>query len=345
VEVGTNLIPMNTLKAVVHYRLDNHVEHNFNRPDHPTLAFLEPLQETEEQTWSIAAENTFHATKWFDIVAAVSRDYADLAKAEDYSSTLGLFEYPTGSGKAWNWQSAAVMRYGDDGKVYASVSDRTRFPTIFERFSTRFGTATPNPDLEAEAATNYEVGWSDTFGRTVKLSGAVFYTEIANAIQSVIVSQQGNATITQNQNVGDGTHKGFELSADYDLMPGLRIGGNYTYLKRDIHDPTRPTLKPEGTPEHEGFVYLAWDATRDFTITPSLELASDRWSLATGNVANGQYVKVGAYTLVNLNLEYRVNEIFSASLSGRNLTDENYMLVEGFPDPGRQFMANLRAKY
>jgi iron complex outermembrane recepter protein len=347
VELGTNLIPMNTLKGSVHYRLDNHVEHNFNRPTSGATAVLEPLQETEERNWYFAVEDTFHVTRWFDIVGGVSKDHAELVKAEEFNSaTKSVFEYPTGEGDAWNWQSAAIMRYSTDGKVYASVSDRTRFPTIFERFSTRFGTATPNPDLKAEEATNYEVGWSDTFNNRLKLSGAIFYTEIADAIQSVVVGMNGNQQITQNQNVGDGTHKGIEFSVDYDLMPGLRVGGNYTYLKREVHDPLRPTLKAEGTPEHEAFIYLAWDATRDLTITPSLELASDRWSLITypGAVAN-TYIETGSYALVNLNVEYRVNETFTLAAGGKNLTDENYTLVEGFPEAGRQFYANARAKF
>ncbi len=346
VEFGTNLIPMNTLKVAAHYRLDNHVEHNFNRPTHPTMAFEEPLQETEEKTWSIALENTFHATKWLDIVGGVSRDHAKLEKAEEFSSTTqSIFEYPTGEGEAWNWQSAAIMRYGDDGKVYASVSDRTRFPTIFERFSSRFGTAVPNPDLKAEEAVNYEIGWSDTFYNRLKLSGAVFYTEISDYIDAVYLDPA--RTVRQTQNIGDGTHKGFEFSIDYDLMPGLRVGGNYTLLDREIHNPADLFLKPVGTPKHEAFIYLAWDATRDLTITPSLELASDRWSLVTaaGVPANINYVEIGSYALVNLNVEYRVNETFTISAGGKNLTDENYMLVEGFPEAGRQFFANAKATF
>jgi iron complex outermembrane receptor protein len=120
-------------------------------------------------------------------------------------------------------------------------------------------------------------------------------------------------------------------------MPGLRIGGNYTYLNREIRNPMDLFLRPTGTPEHEGFVYLAWDATRDLTITPSLELASDRWSLVTaaGVPANINYVQIGSYSLVNLDVEYRVNETFTLSAGGKNLTDENYMLSEGFPEPGR----------
>ena len=345
VELGTNLIPMNTLKGVAHYRLDHHAEHDQNYPDSPST-YVEPLQDTEERNWYFGLENTFHATSWFDIVGGVSKDHAKLLEAQTFTNQKVMLNYPTGEGEAWNWQSAAILRYSSDGKVYASVSDRTRFPNIFERFSTRFGTATPNPDLKAEEATNYEAGWSDTFNNRLKMSGAIFYTEITDAIQSVVVGMNGSQQITQNQNVGDGTHKGIEFSVDYDLMPGLRVGGNYTYLKREIHDPLRPTLKAEGTPEHEAFIYLAWDATRDLTITPSLELASDRWSLVTyPNAPANTYIETGSYVLVNLNMEYRVNETFTLAAGGKNLTDENYTLVEGFPEAGRQFYVNARAKF
>lgn len=342
IEAGTNLIPMNTLKGSLYYRLDDHQERNLNQPS--TTAVLEPWQETQERTYSIAAEDTFHVTKNFDIVGGVSRDFADLIVAEEWSSSLGLYNYNTGKGRAWNWQSAAVYRYGDEGKVYASVSDRTRFPTIFERFSSRFGTAIPNPDLAPEEARNWEVGWSDTFNHRLKVSSALFYTQISDYIDVVFIGAQ-----RQNQNIGDGTHKGFELSVDYDLVPGLRVGGNYTLLKRELTNPAVPNLTPTDTPEHEAFLYVAWDAMRNLTITPSLELASDRWSAVTAygtpTAPPTTYVETGAYALVNLNVEYRIDEHFTTSFGGRNLTDKYYELTEGFPSPGRQFYANVKAEF
>jgi iron complex outermembrane receptor protein len=347
-ELGTNLIPMNTLKGSLTYRLDDHKERNNNRPTNttPGLQVLEAWQETQERNWSIAAEDTFHVTKNFDIVGGVSRDYADLIVAEEWDATnKKIFDYPTGKGRAWNWQSAAIYRYGDDGKVYASVSDRTRFPTIFERFSSRFGTAIANPDLKAEEARNWEIGWGDTFNRRLKVSSSVFYTQISDYIDVVFVAPNTR----QNQNIGDGTHKGFELSVDYDLMPGLRVGGNYTLLKRELNNPSDPSLKPTGTPENEAFLYVAWDAMRNLTITPNLQLASDRWSAVTavGTPAAPPttYIETGSYALVNLNVEYRIDEHFTTSFGARNLTDENYMLTEGFPEPGRQFYANARAQF
>jgi outer membrane receptor protein involved in Fe transport len=40
-------------------------------------------------------------------------------------------------------------------------------------FSTRFGTAIPNPDLESERAVNYEFGWTARLSDELNISGRV----------------------------------------------------------------------------------------------------------------------------------------------------------------------------
>ena len=57
----------------------------------------------------------------------------------------GVIGYQLRDVQAPNFQGAAIWRYSDTNKVYFNVSDRERFPTIFERFSSRFGGATSNP--------------------------------------------------------------------------------------------------------------------------------------------------------------------------------------------------------
>ncbi len=105
-------------------------------------------------------ENTFAATANLDLVAGVSYEENDLKLAQEFNAIAGLFEYPTGGSDATNVQGAAYWRYAEGRELRGVISSRTRFPTIFERFSTRFGTALPNPDLEPERAVNYELGWS-----------------------------------------------------------------------------------------------------------------------------------------------------------------------------------------
>jgi iron complex outermembrane receptor protein len=341
-EFGTELIPYNTTKAAIHYRRDNHAERNFARPD-SAAAYVEPWQHNVEDTWSFALENTFHATKRLDVVTGLSYDYQDVKEAEDYNSSTGLVvQNEVTTADAWNWQGGLIYSYSEDGKLHATVSSRTRFATVFERYSTRFGYATPNPDLAPERSTNYEIGVSDVLFRQARVSAAIFYSDLKDAIQSAYIISSSGSVSTQNQNV-DGEHYGAELSVDWDIAPGLRVGGNYTYLERDYEYAT-PGTKPEGTPRHEAFLYLAWTALPNLTITPSLALATDRNSIVTSGTTR-TYIETGSYALVNIQAEYKFNENVSAAIGGTNLTDENYALAEGFPEAGRQFFANARVKF
>jgi iron complex outermembrane receptor protein len=225
---------------------------------------------------------------------------------------------------------------------------------VFERYSTRFDTVTPNPNLDPERARNYEIGFSDMLFQQAKISGAVFYSHLKDSIQFITKRVLNSNThiwdfTSQYENI-DGEHYGFEASVDWDIAPGIRIGGNYTLLERKL-DYETAGAKPEGTPKHQTLLYLAWSPIDALTITPSLELASDRYSvitsqaLPTGGPFVQSYVHAGSYALLNVQAEYRFNENFSAAIGGMNLTGENYALAEGFPEAGRQFFANARMKF
>ena len=382
IELGTNLIPMNTLKGVVHYREDVHNEGNINyNTTTGAVVSVDPRQTRSEETWSFGVENTFHATRNLDFVAGVSYDMNKVLKADGDTSGLPLPDVD-----AWNGQGALIYRYTDTGTAHVSISSRTRFPTLFERYSTRFGSKTQNPDLQPERATNYEVGFSDTYFRALRVSSALFYSDLKDSIQNAFAGPNGQSSIIGFN--ADGENYGFEISADYDLMRGLRIGGNYTYLERNLNYAdaalTVATGSPapanaqaavaasqvENSPRHEAFIYLAWNPMRQLTLTPSIEIASDRTALITscgstliysGGIANNggcpvapgttqasarpNYARIGSYTTVNFQAEYEFDPNTSASFGATNIFDQNYELADGFPEPGRQFFANFRAKF
>ena len=146
-EIGGSQGPRNTLKGSLYYRTDFHTEQQINRPTNPTLSTSEPVQEQSLNTWSLAAEDTFHVSPRVDLIGGVSYDKYEITKAQEFNTTRGIFEYPKGGSDAVNFQSALIWKYASSGQVHASISDRGRFPVIFELYSTRFGTATPNPDL------------------------------------------------------------------------------------------------------------------------------------------------------------------------------------------------------
>jgi iron complex outermembrane receptor protein len=340
VEVGAPLGGRNTFGAAIHYRRDEHTEFNDNRPTAPAFRTIEPIQETRENTWSLAIENTFAATDSLDIVAGVSHDENDLKGAQDFNATAGLFEYPTGGSNADNVQGAAYWEYAADRQLRGVISSRTRFPTIFERFSTRFGTALPNPSLESERAVNYELGWSAALGGELNLSTAVFYADVEDMIQTV-VAIAGPPQVTQARNVGDGEFYGVEFGIQARLAAAWAVAANYTHMQREIKDALQPMYQVVGAPDDSAFIAFTYEPSSKLTITPSVEVAGERWSDVTG----GGYVRIGDYTLLNLQAQYRGSDLWELAAGASNLLDENFELAQGYPETGRNVYVRLRLTF
>ncbi|MGC3980970.1 MAG: TonB-dependent receptor [Steroidobacteraceae bacterium] len=354
VELGTSLFDANTLRTSFNYRNDRHDEWQEGFLT-ATLPYTEPKQVTKEDTYSVALEDTQKLGANLDVVAGVSYDWTDLRRAEDVNAvnvggvaTFLPVNYPLRNTHAWNYQGAVNYQLNDATQLHASISSRTRFPTLFERFSARMGTAVPNPDIAPERATNYEVGGKIDIGVDTHVEGAVFYSDVSDALISVpvVFGAPINATLSQTRNVGDGQYYGGEVSADTRLNDALKLGGNYTYLQRKLTDPTNAAFRPTGVPTHKAFAYADWNVISSLTLTPSVEWDSSRWTVTSSSaIVPSRYYRTGSFTLVNFVASYALNQHFDALLGGRNLLDRNYQLVDGFPEQGRNFYASLRARY
>lgn len=336
VEAGTSALAAQTLKAAFHVRRDDHTEWQVTE----TTGFTEPKQETVEDTFSAALEDTWHIRSDFDAVVGLSRDMRKTRKAQEYASNV-LFDQPRANSQATNYQGALIYRYRTSGKLHLSISDRTRFPTMFERFSSRFGGALSNPWLKPERARNIEFGVSDMLARSWRGEAAVFYSSVDDAIQSVPIRYNG-ASYTQSQNVGEATYQGFELGLTGELGSKLEIGGNYSYIDTRLKNPNDATVRLTTTPQHKVFAYAKWSATEKFKLIPSIEYASPRWS----STASGSgYLQTGEYALVGVKLEYQLTPVWSVSLSGRNLLDCDYAVVDGYPQEGRNYLLSTRISF
>lgn len=291
-ELGTTCFSHQTLKGALHYRRDNHTEWQTLH----TTAFTEPKQDTEEDIYSVALEDTIHVNPKLDLILGASQDERKTVEAQEYGSNT-LFDQPTSDSSATNYQGALIYRYRDQGKVHLSASDRTRFPTMFERFSSRFGGALSNPGLDPERALNLEVGVAETLFSKIHTEVNLFHSTVDDAMQPVSVLYNGS-WYTQTQNVGEATFKGVELVLSTMLTDELEAGGNYTYIDADIDNPNNPDDKLTGTPRHKVFLYGKWMPWEALQIIPSIEYADQRWSNLADNSPG--YVETGDYTLVNL---------------------------------------------
>ncbi|MDR3087099.1 MAG: TonB-dependent receptor, partial [Azoarcus sp.] len=243
-------------------------------------------------------------------------------------------------------QGAAIWRYNDTGSAHFSVSNRTRFPTVFERFSSRFGGALSNPWLKPERALNIELGVKDRIAPGVVGSAAIFSSRVNDAIQTVNISYTNpgtgaTGTYGQSQNVGTARFSGIELGVTAVPSDQLEVGASYSYVHTKVHNPNDPHAHIP-TPLHRGFIYAKWQAIPKLTIIPALELSDNR--LTSSSTASG-YVKTGAYELLSLKLEYKLMPQWDISVAARNLLDKNYALSDGYPQEGRNFLVSTRYKF
>lgn len=347
-QLDVDLADADRLSLAAHYRRDEHVEWQQGFPS----GFTEPRQTNLEDTYSLAAENHLSLAPSLSLILGASYDWRDLKKAEEYGTpptggAARVFSYRLRNSSAFNGQGQLVWTPDADTRLHAGISSRARFPTIFERFSTQFGTAASNPDLKAERATNYEVGGSRQLGM-LRAEGAVFYSDIRDAIVSVRPAGFP-ANSTQRQNLGSAEYYGAELSLTARVSPALEVGANYTYTHRsfDIGTPAAGTIVPlfrlTDVPTHKGFAYASWSPVSGLSIVPSVDIASDRTTLTTASPP--VYYRTGSYVQANLRIDYTLLNGVEIGVGGRNLFDDNYTLTNGFPEPGRSFFASIRARY
>lgn len=353
-QLDVALTDADRFSVAAHYRRDRHSEWQSGFYNPGAVAYTEPRQDTVEDTYSIAAENRLALTPALSVTAGLSYDWRDTKKAEEFTiPPATFFRYPVSNVDAVNAQGRIDWTPGEDMSLHAGISSRARFPTIFERFSTQFGTAASNPGLRPERATSYEVGGARRFG-PARVEGALFYSHITDAIVSVR-PDDFPANTSQRRNLGSADYYGAEIAFSARLSPSLELGANYSYTHRSFDigsDPevtqNVPVFRLTDVPTHKGFAYLSWSPAGWLTILPSLDVASNRTTLDTYNttaVSGTRYYRTGSYAVAGIRADFTIIEGVEFGVGARNLFDDDYQLTDGFPEPGRSFYASLRARY
>ncbi|HEX7858230.1 MAG TPA: TonB-dependent receptor [Sphingobium sp.] len=358
VQLDAALTGRDTLSVAVHYRRDEHNETQISTPSNPASVY-DPNQQSAERTWSVALENKLDLTDALRLTLGGSYDWRDLDRAQKYGVPVGqtgasrLYSFPLSNADGWNAQGRLDWKGQDGTTAYASVSSRIRFPTLFERFSSQFGTAAPNPYLKPERATNFEIGGGHDFG-PVHASAAIYYSHLNDALVTI---RTGATTIPNNLNmrvnIGSADYYGGEVALDAQISRTIRAGANYSYIHRDFTigaPPAGLTAVPfqlTDVPDHKGFAYVSWRPFEKLEILPSIEVASSRTTVtaATGSTASPVYYQTGSYANGAIRIDYEVLPQVTLGVGARNIFDQNVILTDGFPEPGRSYFLSMRAKY
>ncbi|MGP1683361.1 MAG: TonB-dependent receptor plug domain-containing protein, partial [Giesbergeria sp.] len=262
VELANYALANHELRLAVHLKEDKHQDTN---PSSPTKNY-------RDSTLSLAVEDSIALAKDWRLRVGLSHDQRDAKE---------VYYWPTGSTTATNGLVELTHLLDERGsEAYAIASHKTRFPTIKDRYSASMGSSLPNPDLKPEVANHLELGIKGSPWAGGKGQAAVFYSRIADLMQSVYVAAPsgtcgvGSNTCAQAQNVGRARHTGLELSLDQTLSSQWTLTGAYTYLARRNLSDARVQLTD--TPRHRLYTALTWAPSDAWELRTTLEAEQGR---------------------------------------------------------------------
>lgn len=324
VEAFFKLAAQNSIAVAAHYKVDTHKEHTVNMPTY----------KMQDEIVSYGAEYKHKIFANTDLKLGASYDIEQVKRADDsnYPTSTAQKEMKHGNADSFNPMLSLESKIAKDTTIFGGVSQKSRIPSIKDRYSYRFATFIANPNLDAERTTNYEVGVKQKFGSQT-LKANAFYMNIDDYIQEV---RNVSGTKSQLQNVGTIVSRGVEL--DYSAMPTdeLFVSANATVQAINNEN---DSIKVTDVPNTMANLSVRYAPAKWFSWTNSVKFESGRYSSSTGSV------RTDAFALVNTGVGFEINKYAKLEAGVDNLLDKNYALSYGFPEEGRKYWANIKLRY
>ncbi|CAG9933627.1 TonB-dependent receptor [Candidatus Nitrotoga arctica] len=315
-----------TVRLVTHYKTNEHTELD---------AFASTTTIYKDTLVSYAAEDNIKINS----VLNLSLGLAHHQLRPDTVFNLGN-PYSLPSAKsANNAQAGLFYDWSERVRFYTTVAQKTRLPTLKDRYSQRLGSFIENPDLQPEQSINYEIGYQGRPWQGAKAEAAIYYSDISDKIQSQFVGTVASSCIStakcQMQNIGRVHASGIELGLRSPVLSWMELGGNYTYT--DLKNVSDPTNKVIDVPRQKLTANAIAHLNGYIDLVGFVEHNSSRWVSNT--------MELAGFTTMNLKGVYRPTKSLFAEVGVNNLADKNYSLANGFPNPGRMWFAKASYQF
>jgi vitamin B12 transporter len=212
-------------------------------------------------------------------------------------------------------------------RIAATYARGFRAPTFFDLYGPAFpGSYSPNPALQPERSTSYEIALKSGAAARLQWRIAAF----DNRFDNLIVYSPEQLTVL---NVAKARARGVEASIDANWL-GTRVRATVT-LQRPQDDTTG--LRLQGRAQSYGSI----DATRRFgqwTAGMTVLASGARFDSTNEDPAS----RLGGYAVVDARVRYAFDPRWSAELAATNLLDHRYESVVGYDAPRRSVMLGVR---
>jgi iron complex outermembrane receptor protein len=220
--------------------------------------------------------------------------------------------------------------------IAGTVAERTRFPTLRERFSEALGIRQANPDLGPEKATHFAIDAVARPREHLELSVGLFDAEVRDLIIPVVVRPQTE----QFRNTGRARLLGAEAEFKASPTPWLDLLAGWAILHARRLDLSSPADAIPYQPDHKGLVGV--------TVRPwpwgALTLVARHVGTQTfQNPDTLLWGELGSSRRYDVRLDLRPPGPLRVWLRGSNVTDSNAQQAYSYPEPGRQVFAGAEA--
>jgi len=369
VEFETRVLPRNSMGFAFNFKDDTHRNTNF-------LPSQTPTEVDRTQTFSMGFQDIITITSKFKVTFGFNADHlkglhaVQQNKAKTGWIGLSCKSDPTNVDprgclpNAWTYSPQVSVSYSvtNSDTLFATFSDRGRFPLLSESYSAKFESFLTNPDLKPEHSRNWDIGFSHAFGSKTVGQIQYFHNDLRDAIRSVNIRDDEGLCpgsnipgyCGMNVNFTSESHQGFEMSVRSIPTRRLTLDANYSYINRklvyrweDMPDPSEILIEISpmvGMPKHRVIFNASGElphkilAMATYRYEGSITL-QDTYARPIGPLYGTGFGTVDIGTVVPLASGVTVQ----AGI--KNLFDRDYYFTPGFPEMGRNWYYNLRYKF
>lgn len=318
-----NLSRMSELTIGVNYKRDVHKQQG---------DYEEPWEDYEMDTYTFGAE--FEHTPLDHVAFSGGLSF-------NIEHPVYAHEQPLrGDVEVLNGRLGIYYQSSKDSEVFASLSHKTRFPTLKELYSGYSGRNIPNPLLKEEWAYNFEMGARFSLLSWNKLELVLFDSEITNLIVERIVVVDDEEK-EQMDNIGKARNLGAELSMSLKPVKNTFVSGSYAFLKAKNLSEDKVSDKLEYRPQHRARLYAEYDFEFGLTLSLTGNYVGERSYLDDQEKDQG----MPDYTIVDTRLRQSLRDHLILIVEAKNIFDRDYQTEYGFPMPGRTLGAGMEIEF
>lgn len=266
-------------------------------------------------------------------MAGISYDWRDSVEAKKHEKDGSITHYDDNNQSAFNWQVMGKYHFANEDTLALSYYDRTRFPTLKERYTTSKPAynqiAIVNPQLKPERARGVDLTWNGAFTHDWGFEVSVYYNRVSDAI----LSHNIDADTIQNQNSGTVDYSGLDAGIKGKISNILDVGLSYALIHADAK--RKDIGKITDLPTQTMTAWMTLKPWEPLSVTLSEEARSSSYSNSDGSQ------KAAGFAVIHIRADYTLGHGFSVNASVNNLFDTKYAYSEGFIEEGRNFWAGI----